>query len=175
MKPEARNLYQERAIASRNLIRLLRLPPESQTLVVSSQLPEKPDPQMTFQREMASELVEKIYRTDSRPMHFEFDGNWSEDELEAKTKVALSQLDGFENFKFRGADFQPAHRPTVVIYLGDGPGMSSVYRAIDKTGQSKGEKIRVVNLFGFTSEDARALSQATEKKMKEIEAGDINF
>jgi hypothetical protein len=130
-------------------------------------LPEKPDPQMIFQREMASELVEKIYRTDSRPMHFEFDSNWSEDELEAKTKVALSQLDGFENFKYLD-NFKPAYRPTTVIYLGDGPGMSGVYRAIDKVEQSKGKKIRVVNLFGFTSEDARTLSELTEEKMVEI-------
>lgn len=153
---------EQRTAAAKNYLRCLNLPPSSQVLIIRDKLNEDMAGDDFLTRTMLSDsLFQRIINNGHRVAQIEFDDTLSFDEFRNQTVLSLNELEKTGNGQVNHA--------TTVIYLGEAwKNRGGMYQAAEDFGQEKNRTIRWTGSLGFSTGDARVMSELTPEKMDTI-------
>jgi len=148
---------EQRTAAANNYLRCLNLPPASQVLIIRDKLNEDmadlAGDGFSTRSWLSDSLFQRIVSNGHRVAQLEFDDTLSFDQFRAQTHQALDELEGTGNDQVNHA--------TTVIYLGE----AWKNRSAEDFGKEKNRPIRWAGSLGFSTGDARVMSEFTHEKM----------
>lgn len=152
--------------AGKNYIACLNLEPNSRVLIVSDELPITSDiplnPNMHVRARMTSMIGAHLADYGHEGATIRFSPQTTVEEMKAQALEALHELDQRPRDEVGSDD-----KPTTIVYLGDAwsnrPGL---YDAADEFG--KGNPVRFAGSLGFSTGDARVMSQIGPEQLSTI-------
>jgi len=156
---------------SNNYLRCLNLPPSSQVLIIT----DKPngvasDDNFLTRTYLSSSLGRQISREGHRVATINYDDSLSFEDFRTQTNQALKELDNKEGVEGMVDD------TTTIVYLGEKwTNRSGMYQSAEDFGQEKNQNIRWAGSLGFSTGDARVMSELTPEKMDTIYEANKKF
>lgn len=150
--------------ASSNYLRCLNLPPSSQVLIITDK-PNGvvPDDNFFTRTYLSNFLGKQISREGHRVDTINYDDSLSFEDFRAQTNQMLKELDNKESVEGIIND------STTIVYLGEAwTNRSGMYQAAEDFGKEKNQNIRWAGSLGFSTGDARVMSELTPEKMNTI-------
>ena len=157
--------------ASSNYLRCLNLPPSSQVLIIT----DKPngvtsDDNFLTRTYLTSSLGRQISREGHRVATINYDNSLSFEDFRAQTNQVLNELDNKEGVEGFIDD------TTTIVYLGEKwKDRFGIYEAAEDFGKKHNRTVRFAGSLGFSTGDARVMSELTPKKMDKIDEENKKF
>lgn len=145
-------------MAAKNYLRCLRLPPSSQVLIITDELPRtgEIDPHLQTRVDLSTSLKDEINK-DNPAVMVNFGENPTFDELHSETERALKDLDQIGEKK----------QSTTIVYLGnDWEKRKGIYQAANEFDET--HPVKFAGSLGFTTGDCRVMSQIGETQLEQI-------
>jgi len=148
--------------ASKNYFRCLNLPPSSQVLIIADKLDGRPNDDFLTRTYLTSLLSKQTAKEGNRVAQVNFDDSLSVEEFRTKTVQVLKDLEEIDS---EGE----VNRTTTVVYLGEAwANRRGMYQAAEDFGKEKNRIIRWAGSLGFSTGDARVMSELTPERMETI-------
>lgn len=157
--------------ASSNYLRCLNLPPSSQVLIITDK-PNgaTPDDNLLIRSNLTSSLGRQISREGHRVITINYDNSLSFEDFRAQTNQKLKELDNKEGVEGIIDD------TTTIVYLGEKwEKRFGIYQGAEDFGNENSRVVRFAGSLGFSTGDARVMSELTPEKMDQINQENIKF
>jgi len=156
-------------IAAKNYFRCLNLPPTSQVLIITDKLNKHPNDDFLTRIYLTSSLNKHTAEEGHPVVQVDFDDSLSLEEFRSQTLQTLNELEEIDSE-------EQVNRTTTIVYLGEAwANRSGMYRAAEDFGVEKDRVIRWAGSLGFSTGDARVMSELTPEKMETIYEANKKF
>lgn len=150
--------------AAQNYYACLNLEPDSNVLIVTDQplIPTFTNANMQVRYAMTSNINDRLLQDGHERSTIRFSSKSTREEMKNLTRRALSELDERPDNEGESDD-----KPVTVVYLGDAwANRPGIYDAVKEFGKDK--KVRFAGSLGFSTGDARVMSQIGPEQLASI-------